>query len=82
MKNYNVNATDENVLYSIADDKLERTRDVKDFVHLLETLGDNSFIALDGAWGDGKTFLVRQVEMTLRYHNKIAFKAEGYFWTF
>ena len=76
MKNYNVNATDENVLNSIADDKLNRTRDVKDFIDLLETLEDNSFIALDGAWGDGKTFLVRQIEMTLRYHNKIAFKHE------
>lgn len=76
MNKYNIEATDKNVLKSIEKDKLQRTRDVIDFIGILETIDYNSFISLDGAWGDGKTFLVRQIEMTLKYHNKINFEKE------
>lgn len=54
-----------NVLNSIADDKLHRSADVKDFINMLETIDYNAFISLDAAWGEGKTFFVRQAEMTL-----------------
>lgn len=70
MRKYNLEATDENILGAIETDLLHRTEDVKAFIELLETLDYNAFISLDGAWGDGKTFLVRQIEMTLRYHTK------------
>lgn len=70
MKKLTLEATDENVLNSIADDKLHRSADVKDFINMLETIDYNAFISLDAAWGDGKTFFVRQAEMTLRYHTK------------
>lgn len=70
MKKLTLEATDENVLNSIADDKLHRSADVKDFINMLETIDYNAFISLDAAWGEGKTFFVRQAEMTLRYHTK------------
>lgn len=76
MRKINVEATDENVLNSIRCDKLRRTDDVVDFIQILETIDYNAFIALDGAWGDGKTFLVRQIEMTLGFHNKKFYNRE------
>lgn len=73
MKKLNKEATDENVLESIEKDLLGRTQDVADFISLLETIDYNAFIALDASWGEGKTFFVRQIEMTLRYYNNKAF---------
>ncbi|MBQ2882721.1 MAG: hypothetical protein IJE43_02955 [Alphaproteobacteria bacterium] len=57
MKKLNIEATDENILNSIANDKLQRTQDVCDFINMLETIDYNAFIALDAQWGEGKTFL-------------------------
>ena len=73
MKRFNLEATDENILNTIADDKLQRTQDIKSFIELLESVNYNTFLALDGAWGNGKTFFVRQVEMTLKYYNNKVF---------
>lgn len=71
MKKLNVEATDENVLNSIMYDDLLRTEDINDFISILENIDYNAFISLDGRWGSGKTFFVRQVEMTLKYHNTV-----------
>lgn len=76
MKKFNIEATDENILNSIGDDKLQRTQDIYDFINMLETIDYNAFIALDAQWGEGKTFFVRQIEMTLKYYNKKVFNKE------
>lgn len=71
MRKLNVEATDENVLNSIKYDDLLRTEDISNFISILEGIDYNAFISLDAKWGDGKTFFVRQIEMTLKYHNDI-----------
>lgn len=76
MKKYNIDATDENVLRTIMSDQLSRSRDVKDFLEMLDTIEYNAFISLDAAWGEGKTFFIRQVEMTMRYYNEKMFDKE------
>ena len=76
MKKINIEATDQNILNAIAFDTLKRTEDVKDFIKMLESIDENAFIALDAQWGEGKTFFVRQIEMTLRYYNKRCFGKE------
>ena len=76
MKKFNVDATEQNVLNALENDILYRSNDVKDFIQMLETIDYNAFVSLDAPWGEGKTFLVRQVEMTLRYHNKKSFQKE------
>lgn len=76
MKKYNLDATDENVLNTIKSDLLQRSQDVKDFLYMVDTIDYSAFISVDAAWGDGKTFFVRQVEMTMRYYNKKAFNKE------
>ena len=57
MKRFNLEATDENILNTIADDKLQRTQDIKSFIELLESVNYNTFLALDGAWGMEKRSL-------------------------
>ncbi len=74
MKKYILEATDENVLYTIEHDQISRSSDVKDFLELIDMVDDNAFISIDAAWGDGKTFFVRQIEMTMKYHNKKVFQ--------
>lgn len=76
MKRMMMEATDANVLQTIENDKLERTNDIKSFVNILDSIDYNAFISIDAAWGNGKTFFVRQIEMTLRYHNKLSFGKE------
>lgn len=70
MMKYNKEATDENILNTIANDTFHRSADVESIISFIETIEGNAFISLDSAWGEGKTFLVRQIEMTLNYHRK------------
>lgn len=70
MKRLTLEATDENILESIKNNTLHRNEDVKEFVETLDSIEGNMFISLDAAWGDGKTFFVRQVEKTLEYVTK------------
>lgn len=67
MKRYTLEATVENVLESIKEDKYNRTQDIIDFIEAIETIEGNMFISLDAKWGEGKTFYVRQIEQTLNY---------------
>ena len=67
-------ATIENVLESIKENKFNRTQDVIDFIVALEQIEGNMFISLDAKWGAGKTFYVRQIEQSLNYLTR---KAKG-----
>ena len=73
MRRMALEATDKNVLQTIENDKLQRTNDIISFVNILESIDYNAFVSIDAGWGNGKSFFVRQTEMTLRYHNKIKF---------
>lgn len=72
MKKLAEEATIENVLESIKENKFNRTQDVIDFIIALEQIEKNMFISLDAKWGAGKTFYVRQIEQTLNYLTKRA----------
>lgn len=67
MKKLTEEATVENVLQSIKENKYNRIKDIKDFIEALEEIEGNMFISLDAQWGAGKTFYVRQIEQTLKY---------------
>lgn len=67
MKKLAEEATVENVLESIKENKYNRTQDIIDFIMALEQIEGNMFISLDAKWGAGKTFYVRQIEQTLNY---------------
>ena len=72
MKKLAEEATVENVLASIKENKYNRTQDVIDFIMALEQIEENMFISLDAKWGAGKTFYVRQIEQALNYLTKKA----------
>lgn len=58
MKNYSHAPTDENVYRLLATDLLGRNQDIIQFLALLSNMEDACYsIALNGAWGSGKTFL-------------------------
>lgn len=74
MKRLAEEATIENVLESIKENKYNRTQDIIDFIMALDQIEGNMFISLDAKWGAGKTFYVRQIEQTLNYLTKKARK--------
>lgn len=65
MKKATLDATDENILQSIADKQGNRNTRILEFIKTLDAIEDNRFISLDARWGEGKTFYVRQIEKTL-----------------
>lgn len=67
MKRVTLEATDENILNSISNNTYNRNDDVKDFIEALDKIEGNIFISLDGRWGEGKSFYIRQVELALKY---------------
>lgn len=67
---YNVEATDDSVKVAIKNNTYGRADSIKSFIEGLDMIEDNVFICLDAKWGQGKTFYVRQIEMTLKYLSK------------
>lgn len=69
MRSYELQPTYENLLRTFVDDTIARNPDILQFVSILNSLDDKCSIALDGNWGSGKTFFVKQVKMVLDAHN-------------
>ena len=70
MKNYSRTPTEENVLELLKRNPIGRTEDVLRFVELLSNMEDACYsIALNGEWGSGKTFFVKQVKLILDAQN-------------
>lgn len=69
MKSYELQPTHENIIATLADNLIDRNKDVFRFMTLLDSIGDSCSIALDGKWGSGKTFFVKQLKMILAAYN-------------
>ena len=69
MKSLDLTPTNENVYNSLINDSIGRGEFVRRFVKMLNAIEDNCTIALEGNWGSGKTFFVKQVKMVLDAHN-------------
>lgn len=63
-------ATEENVDKSILKDSLGRLKSVLIFIRFLDKLDEKTFIGIDGAWGCGKTFFVKQTKRILEVNQK------------
>lgn len=66
-RKYNIEATEENIKEAIKNDNYGRSKDIQKFIEALDMIDTNAFISLDAKWGEGKTFFIRQIEMTLKY---------------
>ena len=67
MKSYELMPTHENLVETYKQDMLGRN--IKAFADILNNLSNCTSIALDGKWGSGKTFFVKQTKLFLDEHN-------------
>lgn len=74
MKRIDKSPTDENLLESMTGGALGRNEDIVSFIGMLDEMEGGYSLCVDGPWGSGKTFFVKQVEMLLRHEND---KLEG-----
>lgn len=70
MKSYELKPTYENLLNSIVRDTIGRNYDIRMFAEILNALNDSCSIAVDGKWGSGKTFFVKQTKLFIDAHNE------------
>lgn len=63
LKSFELQPTVENLYKTLQADVIGRNSDLYYFVKLLNGLDDNTSISLDGQWGSGKTFFVKQAKL-------------------
>lgn len=76
MKSFELKPTEENLLSTYKNDQIGRNTDIHAFVDILNSLEDSCSIALNGVWGSGKTFFVKQAKMILESCSPIESKSE------
>lgn len=64
--------TDENLILTIKEDALDRNVELNSFCHLLSHSNSMNSIALDGRWGSGKTFFVKQCALLINAKNSLS----------
>lgn len=69
MKSLELKPTYENLFDTLIEDTIGRNKDVCMFADIINSASDSCSIALDGSWGSGKTFFVKQTKMLLDAHN-------------
>ena len=66
MKSYGYKPTDNNALNLLKSNQIGRKQDILRFLTLLSNMEDDCYsIALNGEWGSGKTFFIKQVKLLL-----------------
>lgn len=69
MSNMELEPTYENLMKHYLNDTIGRNDDLFYFVRILSGLSSGSAVALNAAWGSGKTFFVKQAKMLIDIHN-------------
>lgn len=69
MKSLELQPTYDNLLNCYEKDTIGRNQDLHKFINILDCIDDSCSIALDGRWGSGKTFFVKQVKLILEAFN-------------
>lgn len=64
-----LNPTEDNIMKSLEEDMFGRNMDLTYFLELLSNIEGPYSLALNGAWGSGKTFFIKQAEMVLNAYN-------------
>ena len=61
--------SDEKLIKTFEENILQRNIKISYFLDLLNNINDSCVIAVDGRWGCGKTFFVKQVKLVLDAYN-------------
>ena len=72
MKNFEILPTEENLILTLEKNLLARNKDLVRFYELISLQEDNCSIALDGRWGSGKTFFVKQSVLMINANNPVS----------
>ena len=72
MKSFEIKATEENVIESLEKDYIGRNKDIVYFYKLLQNMENIQAIAINGVWGSGKTFFVKQIQLLMRAFNPMS----------
>lgn len=67
MRRVVLDPTLENLLHIMKEDKLKRNQDIVGFIQILQKIDGAFNIALDGSWGTGKTFFIKQTKIVIDY---------------
>lgn len=70
-KSYELKPTKENILNTYKNDGIKRNEKINNFINILCSINDNCSIAINGEWGSGKTFFVKQVECIINSINNV-----------
>lgn len=74
MKNFN-DESKENIIKTLIKDPIQRRDAVFNLIKLLDTINDNRIIAINGPWGSGKTFFIKQLELLINFMSN--YNSEG-----
>lgn len=72
MNSFELIPTEENLIYTLNKDLLKRNKDLVRFYDLISVQEEGSSIAIDGRWGSGKTFFVKQSMMLINAKNPMS----------
>lgn len=67
MRRVVLDPTLENLLHIMKEDKLKKNQDIVGFIQILQKIDGAFNIALDGSWGTGKTFFIKQTKIVIDY---------------
>lgn len=70
MNKYELEADITNIHNSLLDDRLNNTEYLSSLIRLVNSIKDNEIICIDGEWGVGKTFLVKQFEYLINNYKE------------
>lgn len=71
MDYFTIKPTEENIEESLVKDLLGRNRELAKFIEILDNANQNLTLSLNGGWGSGKTFFVKQAVLLLNHSNAI-----------
>ena len=72
MKNFDLMPTKENLIDALQKNLIGRNNDLAYFYELLLAQEGASSIAIDGRWGSGKTFFIKQAELLVNAKNPVS----------
>lgn len=78
MKKFEEKDSEKNLIKTMVLDPIERNIELVYFIRLLSSMGvDNKIIAVNGRWGSGKTFFLKQFQLLCNYYaDKVVNKVE------
>ena len=69
-ESFELESNKQNVFDTLIDDRIGRNESIWNFAQMCDSIDDHCSIALNGNWGSGKTFFVKQVGMVLNAYNE------------